>query len=68
MTDTKTDADTDADADNQRNCPLGCNKLRLGTDDATGFFYARSGMGPIIVSNLFLRSVQVQGLEFSLEA
>lgn len=40
--------------DDRKNCPTGCNRFRLETNDATGFFYMRGGMGPIIVSNVFL--------------
>lgn len=45
----------DSDPD-LKNCPLGCNKFRLATDDATGGLYWASGAGPIIAANIFLSS------------
>lgn len=44
-----------ASADSQKKCCLS-NKLRLETNDATGFLYQRCATGPVVMSNIFLGS------------
>lgn len=44
-----------AASDALKNCRLS-NKLRLETNDATGFLYQRCATGPVIISNIFLSS------------
>jgi len=49
----------------QKSCCLS-NKLRLETDDSTGFLYQKCATGPLIMSNIFLSTAIIRLAEMEL--